>query len=102
MKFNDGYYRLDQDDFNFCEPEKSLRECKNDLINVDKIRKERSNLLKDIYNYLGIQNFLRATKILGNCVYSYYPDKEKIKECNNYDIHHCAECWEKVIRELEE
>lgn len=48
MKFNDGYYRLDQDDFNFCEPEKSLREC------------------------------------------------------NNYDIHHCAECWEKVIRELEE
>ena len=79
---------------------KSLWECKNDLINVDKIRKERVNLLKEIYNYLGIQNFLRATKILGNCVYSYYLDKEKIKECNNYDIHHCAGCWGKDSKRI--
>lgn len=100
MEFIDGYYRLDQNDHNFCECEKSLQECKNDLIDVNKIKEERTILLKDIYSYLGIQNFLRITKILSSCVYSYFPNEEKVEECKKYDIHHCAECWEKVIREM--
>ena len=28
MEFSDEYYRLDQNDYNFCECEKSLQECK--------------------------------------------------------------------------
>lgn len=100
MEYNEGYNRMDSEDFNFCAYEDELSECVNDDIDTEKIRQERNNLIFEVFNKLGSQNFMRLTDILSSCVYLYYPDKEKIKECQNFDYHHCCECWEKVIREM--
>nr|DAZ34425.1 MAG TPA: hypothetical protein [Caudoviricetes sp.] len=102
MRYEDDYYILDQEDHNFYASNEELNQCKNDLIDTKRIKFQRDVLLKDVYNYLGIQNFMRLTELLNRCPYNYYANDESKYKKEECDYHNCSECWEKIIRKLGE
>lgn len=92
----DGYFIFE--DFNACLTNHEISECVNESIDLDKVKRERKELLIKIYNFLGIEDFMKLFHILTNrCIDAYFDTSIKDSEC---DYHHCCECWEKCIREL--
>lgn len=94
-ELRDGYYIFS--DFNFCKTEEEMKLCKNKNVDLDGIRRERLELLLKAYNFLGSEDFMKLQQILDNCSESYFPTDRLKSEC---DYHHCCECWEKELREL--
>lgn len=94
-ELRNGYYIFE--DFNFCLTEEEMKQCVNKNIDLDKIRKERLELLLKTYNFLGSEDFMKLQRILNNCYESFFLKNGVKEEC---DYHHCCECWEKELREL--
>ena len=94
----DGYYIYE--DHNISISEIDLQNCKNDKIDVDKIRKERTELLKKVHGYLGSKDFMKFVYLIDSCPYNFYTnDDNEYEKPEDCDCHHCCECWDRVIRE---
>lgn len=94
----DGYYIYEDHNINI--PETDLQNCKNDKIDVDKIRKERTELLKKVHGFLGIKDFMKFVYLIDSCPYNFYTnDDNEYEKPENCDCYHCCECWDRVIRE---
>ena len=70
----DGYYIYE--DHNISISETDLQNCKNDKIDVDKIRKERTELLKKVHGYLGSKDFMKFVYLIDSCPYNFYTNND--------------------------